>query len=195
MKLMKVICTNNLGAALSSDFMKSIIYDTPPEKHEFHVEIGRIYTVYVLSIVNGHTYFGIDVNDELGFQLLPGDLFNIVDSKVSQLWNISYEKAVGSESAYTLFGYEEATRNRGHISGLLEGVETDISIFKKYKERFDLEYPDTNVTAEAEKLDDFWLLCPDCSDAWKSHSKSALVRCPSCNSVLINPVYCEPSSD
>lgn len=186
---MKVICKNNLGLALSSELLKSIIYDEHPEKHKFHVEVGKTYSVYVLSVVNGHTYFGIYADEEIGFQLLPADLFETVDSQVSQLWHIRYEKAVNSESAYTLFGYKEIVENREHINGLLEGVEMDISIFEKYRERFDFEYPDPNIKAEAEKLDDSWLLCSSCSDAWESHSELALVKCPSCNTIQRNPVY------
>ncbi len=52
-----------------------------------------------------------------------------------------------------------------------------------------LQESDKAVTSIATVLDDKWLMCPDCIDAWESVSKTAMVICPKCDNALHNPRY------
>ncbi|MDR3624750.1 MAG: hypothetical protein P4L16_06390 [Chlamydiales bacterium] len=38
-------------------------------------------------------------------------------------------------------------------------------------------------------LEDNWLMCPLCQEAWQDYSKYAMVYCPKCNNKLHNPKF------
>jgi uncharacterized CHY-type Zn-finger protein len=52
-----------------------------------------------------------------------------------------------------------------------------------------LEFPDPSIVESAQIGDDEWLICPKCIDAWKSTTRDALVICPNCKKMFINPRY------
>lgn len=185
---MRVKCTSNLGAALSLELKESIIYADIPDNHKFHVVIGSVYSVLALSVVNGHTYFGIWSDDQLRFQLLPADLFTITDNRISQFWRITYEKADSDFSSFTFLGHPETANNREHINGLLEGQEQAIAILDNYRELIELEFSDPSIKLTAEAIDGEWLLCPNCYHAWENQTKLELVKCPSCGTLMNNPI-------
>jgi hypothetical protein len=53
----------------------------------------------------------------------------------------------------------------------------------------ELKKPDSNIEKSATILDETWLMCPVCIDAWESTSKNAMVICPKCNQVFHNPRF------
>ena len=54
----------------------------------------------------------------------------------------------------------------------------------------DLEFPDSSIIEIAQIIDDEWLMCSFCIDAWQCKNEiDALVKCPKCNKVLNNPRY------
>ena len=52
-----------------------------------------------------------------------------------------------------------------------------------------------SIEKSATILDDTWLMCPDCIDAWESTSKNPMVICPKCDQVLHNPRWKESNSN
>jgi len=58
------------------------------------------------------------------------------------------------------------------------------NILSKY-----LDTPDAAILESAAELDNNWLMCPKCIDAWQSSSNKALVLCPKCNHAFQNPRY------
>jgi alpha-galactosidase len=54
----------------------------------------------------------------------------------------------------------------------------------------DLSVPDSN-SQKAIKIDDSWLMCPICQDAWQQNGVYRMVRCPKCNNKLYNPTFDE----
>lgn len=57
------------------------------------------------------------------------------------------------------------------------------------KTRSELLLPIREVKEVAQELDDNWLLCPNCQEAWQSQSKYGMVLCPTCNHKLHNPKF------
>ena len=49
--------------------------------------------------------------------------------------------------------------------------------------------PDPSISLSAIPLDDSWLMCPDCIDAWESTTKDSMVDCPKCHKYFHNPRY------
>jgi hypothetical protein len=62
-------------------------------------------------------------------------------------------------------------------------------IFDKYSPLINCEFPHPHITLAAEALDDTWLYCPSCIDAWESTSEEGMVMCPLCQNWLRNPRY------
>ena len=52
-----------------------------------------------------------------------------------------------------------------------------------------LQTPDLSISMHADALDDEWLMCPYCVDAWESTSKDAMVLCPMCLKTSHNPRF------
>ena len=52
-----------------------------------------------------------------------------------------------------------------------------------------LQTPNPLVSKSAIMLDEMWLMCPDCIDAWESSSQDAMIICPKCDKALHNPRY------
>jgi len=57
------------------------------------------------------------------------------------------------------------------------------------EERVEFSEPDPNVTEQATHLEDKWLVCPLCTEAWDSESVYPMVRCPKCQEKLYNPLH------
>lgn len=56
-------------------------------------------------------------------------------------------------------------------------------------EKEELLKPIQEVKDIAQQLDDTWLMCPLCQEAWENHSRYGMVRCPKCRNKLHNPKY------
>lgn len=53
----------------------------------------------------------------------------------------------------------------------------------------ELKTLDPSIEKSATILNEAWLMCPNCIDAWESTSNNAMVICPNCNQVLHNPRF------
>jgi hypothetical protein len=47
---------------------------------------------------------------------------------------------------------------------------------------------DAEPSITAVRLDDHWLFCPNCLDAWESDSREPKVICPKCDQIFLNPI-------
>lgn len=54
-------------------------------------------------------------------------------------------------------------------------------------EKEELSEPIAEIKEIATRLEDNWLMCPICQEAWKDSCKYAMVRCPKCMNRLHNP--------
>ena len=68
-------------------------------------------------------------------------------------------------------------------------IQKKKEIFEIYHPLIICEFPHPHITLAAEALDDTWLYCPSCIDAWESTSKDGMVMCPLCQNWLHNPRY------
>ena len=72
------------------------------------------------------------------------------------------------------------------------GEEALCRIAQKWLEEGDKEDLAVTVAEIKERAEDIgqgWSYCPVCHDAWKNTSSHAMVKCPSCDSMLHNPNY------
>lgn len=57
------------------------------------------------------------------------------------------------------------------------------SEIENYIHRFD-----SDIKFTAEKLDEKWIMCPNCNEAWEPILKDVMVFCPKCDIILHNPL-------
>ena len=51
----------------------------------------------------------------------------------------------------------------------------------------EIECLDLEIWEKAEQLENFWLMCPICQEAWEDQSVSKIVCCPRCKKKMHNP--------
>lgn len=182
---MIIKCINNKTRDLPDDIINSRFtsYDT------LHLNKAEIYVVYSMNIYFGYVwYFTIrkGINYPLAY---PSPAFEIVDGRLSRYWIFSTH--VGRDTAHTrsIWTFPEWANEESFYEALTDAEERETKIFKRYKELMDLEFPNPSITLSAEILDDQWLLCPTCIDAWESTSKDGMVICPKCKQMMHNPRY------
>jgi hypothetical protein len=131
--------------------------------------------------------------DQKHLTLVPFFLFEIIDPRISRhwvfapLWLDDLEKP---DNFFYHWGFPELVNERYFYYNLIEWEKKEEEIFASYKEKMDLEFPDSSVTEVAGIGDKEWLMCPHCIDAWFSPSdRDALVKCPNCNTIMNNPRY------
>jgi hypothetical protein len=165
--------------------------------------ILKEYNVYAMEIWNDKPVYYV-CDHEFGFlppfipAKIPCSFCEIIDDRLSRYWVFWYNKNL--KVAMWAFpewagGWEcinepDEYVNEGFYDRMMNGKQSDIKIFDVYKEAIDMEYPNHLVSERAKILDEEWLQCPFCLDAWKSvNAMNAMVKCPSCQYVAHHPRY------
>ncbi len=148
---------------------------------------GKIYTVYALEVRYGRAVLWIASNAGLPWPSpFDASLFFVVSGRISSLWRMSLVPR--------LWIAPDQWIERGFFAdSLTDGQAEEVALFQSMKEFMDLEFDDSEISEAATIIDESWLQCPLCSDAWQSKSIYALVRCVKCASILRNPTYKDAS--
>ena len=159
-----------------------------------NITVGRTYTVYAIAIRNCYPWYFI-ADDSFESSLYPlayaPAFFVETDVRVSSCWTVGFRGANTrvERMREVLFAFKEWANDEVFFERLVDGNKNDIELFQKYKNFMDMEYPLSFVTDTAEFVQDNWLMCPKCIDAWESDSVLGMVRCPKCSTTFLNPRY------
>ncbi|KKM14269.1 hypothetical protein LCGC14_1707820 [marine sediment metagenome] len=162
------------------------------ETYETDLIIGKEYNVYGLIYYNDiYKYLIFDENNTPFWYL--NKLFEIIDNKISKFWYLDFLKEESLISA--MWGYYELVNIENHNDDLMkenkdnleEKEKAALDIFYQRKKEMDLEFPDDSIKEKASIVDNNWLMCPTCVDAWESNSIFAMIECPKCKKVMHNP--------
>ncbi len=185
---MIVKCISKFGKDLPTDSLRpksGFGYE-----HEYSLVINKYYIVYAMEIVSGYIwYYLCDENYTYYPFWNPSPLFEVADGQLSRYWIYSFTKGKNNFDTRTIWTYPEWAENEYYQDLLTDGEEKEVKIFEKYKYLMDLEFPNPSIQEHATALDDEWLMCPICIDAWQSTSKDGMVICPKCERMLHNPRY------
>lgn len=158
---------------------------------ELGLETGNSYVIYGMGHLTGGCLQLLF--DSCLASSAPAELFKLVDGRMSRYWVYSQERLprMGSATDVTLslWGYREYVESNDHRMGLVDRREEDLRTFRAYCDAMDLEFPDPAVKAAAVAIDEQWIQCPSCCDAWESVSRDGMAKCPSCSAVVLNPRY------
>ncbi|MCC7508392.1 MAG: hypothetical protein IT464_03340 [Planctomycetes bacterium] len=143
--------------------------------------VGRCYVVYAIEVRDGRAILWIDSDYRLQWPSpVDASLFVVEAGAVSRLWVVTF-------TPHLWIAPRPCIESEFFFDRLTDGDSEAVAAFSKMKEFMDLEFTDQTVEATARVIDDAWLQCPNCQDAWESQHDSALVRCTSCQAILRNP--------
>lgn len=113
---------------LEIDYVENSIINS---KMQDFLNIGDEYTVYAITIQKTMTYVQIYIYNKL--ISVPIELFEIIDSRVSKYWSISYTNST------TRFWPNEFYQDYFH-DDLFEDVPEIVSKFKEVKNKLETEF-------------------------------------------------------
>ncbi|NNM43449.1 MAG: hypothetical protein HKM07_03820 [Chlamydiae bacterium] len=126
------------------------------------------------------------MNENVG--ILGGDVYNIQNDQFKPLYdNWSCErKEKESKEDFFLRSKKIAL---SYIENYSITVPGQVIFCLVFTEHFFEPIPDSEISTTAQILDENWLMCPDCVDAWESTSEDKIVICPKCDRAYYNPRY------
>lgn len=122
---------------------------------------------------------------------LINDLSALVDvlENVDSDWKNEYRKWWAHlEEVYAVALYHNKDLDEDDwqiITKALNQIE-NLIIYLLEKELIE---PIHEIKEMAMEINEKWLMCPFCQEAWESKSEVGMVRCPKCNNLLHNPRY------
>lgn len=184
---MKVKCVYNLAKDLPTDLIAERKYEVD---EKFNLKINEIYTVYAVAISSQYVWYAIcnEQSSDHAFWY-PGPLFSIEDNRLSRYCRF---KIAGTEYQYNLkaiIAFPESLIDSDYWSKLFDGEPKEVRNFIKYQELMALEFPDPEINDKASNLEDGWVMCPHCIDAWQPNTIDAMIICPKCQRVMHSPYY------
>lgn len=145
--------------------------------------VGKTYTVYAIAVWSGRPVLFVENEHHLSYpHPYDATLFSVESGVPSSLWEICLTPSM-------FIGPQAWVRTPYFGDKLTDGDPVAVAQFAKFKGLMDLEFEDASVSQTATILDDKWIQCPDCQDAWESESTYAMVRCPTCAGVFRNPRF------
>lgn len=187
---MKVKCNylkiNNVNEKSASYLINSNAED------DYFLTVGDEYTVYGITIRDNYPWYYLCDRSHTDYpQWKPPFFFKVVDPRLSRYWIYSFNKLEDYVDFEPIFTFPEWANNHPNFyDKLSDGDDAEAEIFQYYKELMDLEFPHSLIKDNAQIVDNEWLLCSSCIDAWQNkNEEDALVRCPKCKKLLNNPRY------
>ena len=182
---MIVKCLYNRKADLTQDLAN--YYKNENTEPVYGLIVGKTYVVYALTIRINYMWYYVKDEHNISYPVWkPAPLFDVVDGRLSRYWIYSYKQDLEQST----IAYPEWANDPYHYyDALSDGEDEAKEFFFKYKKLMDVEYPDPSINTKAEILDDKWLMCPVCIDAWESISTDGMVICPNCKTKMHNPRY------
>lgn len=191
---MLVKCLYKFGKDLPDDCWNKESKRDP--NRMFSLEVGKCYPVYAMRIFFGYFWYYIcDEDRPLCPFHHPSPLFSVVDGSLSKYWVYAFEMDLEAHTHRTIITFPEWAYSDNYYDNLFDGEKNEDRIFQKYKSLMDVEFPDPMISTKAQLLDEKWLLCPLCIDAWESVNKDGMVICPNCHNTMHNPRYQGNSSN
>ncbi len=186
---MRIKCITNLAKDLPEKLIQAEQYKIDLK---FDLEINKTYTVYAVLVMGDCIWYSICDGTYIYYPLWhPSPLFTIEEGSFSKFWKmkIPERETIYKESLKAVISYQEWLDDPYYYSDLVDGKSENIKIFEKYKEAMDLEFPNPEINDKASDIEEGWVMCPYCIDAWQPNQVDAMIVCPKCSRVMHSPYY------
>jgi hypothetical protein len=161
------------------------------------LEVGRTYDVYGLYLGDTVAYeilLGESDNHTTEF---PAYMFKVVDNRLSSFFVLGESKKFNNSviKVVPFISFPEWANDKFYFEKLIDGDKETQEIFNNYKRLFYLEYSHINVSERAILIQDNWVQCSVCTEAWElTNPNFEMCRCPKCSTVFLNPYKIEDIS-
>lgn len=189
---MKIKCIYNSYLRISEESLPSGYFNERSRDYDFRLDEGAQYTVYGITLKDGLLWYYICDKSFIYYPIWkPSVFFEVVDPCLSRFWIYSFKKFENYISAHPIITFPEWANNHPDFyDKLSDGEIQEVEIFRAYKKLMDLEFPDKSIKEAAQIVDEKWLLCPICNNAWANiDDLNGMVICTECRAVLHNPRY------
>jgi hypothetical protein len=186
---MQIKCILNKVKGLPNDLILSKGYK---DDHKFNLTIGRDYIVYAINVYSDYVWYCVcDDNHENVPLWYPAPLFSIEQNNVSRYWHMKIPDANEENENHLklILSFSEWLERPYFHYDLFDGQSEETEIFKKYKKLMDLEFPTSKINDKASDIEEGWVMCPYCIDAWQPNQVDAMIVCPKCSRVMHSPYY------
>lgn len=152
------------------------------------LERGLHHVVYGFDQWGGlDGYYIADANCSWYPMWYPAVFFLTVDPRPSKHWQLS-DWTSPAEPGFRASVIPPWAADLRFLEALLDGEPDAVAVFKQYRELMDLEFADDPARLAADHLQEAWVQCPGCDDAWEVQDRvPEMVRCPHCRAVWLSP--------
>jgi len=179
---------SNLNAVPAD--LELLNYSLGSWKH-FPLTIGKEYLVYGVSFRGSKPwYYACDDNFTYYPALWSSLLFKLVDGTPSRFWR--FNPGICSNAGlivYPRLVLPNWAKSDDYYDRLTDGDENTVADFRRFKQLMDFEFPLSSVEESHLALEENWLQCPICLNAWEASITDGMSVCPQCKSISRNPIY------
>ena len=159
------------------------------DKESKYLERGVEYTVFAVYLKHPIEFMiQVDSLPSAPF-LISSDDVDILDNRLSKFWvfgNVT-QATINSNERPAILAFPEWVNDIGFYQNIIESTGGSGDIWREYKEKMELEFAPSDLVKTAIDLDNGWLQCVDCSDAWLPELIGEAVSCPSCSAIQRRP--------
>jgi hypothetical protein len=127
-----VRCISNRQETLPPDLVEGLPEGTVvffPED----LTVGQEYVVYAMLIRGDQTWFYLCANRGVDIPYrYPSQVFEVVDSRLSHSWRFSHQQG-RSGGGFSLFAVPEWVEDRGFYERLVDGLDPERAVFRRYR--------------------------------------------------------------
>jgi hypothetical protein len=172
----------------------SLLGDWPKEATPIEelLKVGKMYDVFGLYLEDTVTYEILVDELDSHTTAFPSFLFKVVDNRLSSFFvlgesGMKFSKN-GEVKNLPFISFPEWVNDINFFDRLFEGDKEAQKVFNKYRTLLYLEYRHLDIDTKAIIIQDSWVQCPVCTDAWElGNPNFEMCQCPKCNTVLLNP--------
>jgi hypothetical protein len=155
------------------------------------LKVGKIYEVFGLYLEGNAYEILIDEVDSHTTEF-PSFLFKVIDNRLSSFFVLGESRKrfsdKGEVKSLPFISFPEWANDITYFDRLIDGDKEAQEIFNKYKKLLYLEYRDVSIDRMAEIIQENWVQCPVCTEAWELENPNfEMCQCPQCHTVLLNP--------
>jgi hypothetical protein len=183
---MRVKWTEPDGRNLPADLTSQTKY----KNKDKYRNCGESFVVYAMRMNCGYIWYFICQHEKATYPFwYPSPLFTVEDDRISKYWVFTNNINEDFDYKNYTWAFPEWARDKYFYGQLVEDYPRELEVFKKYKELMYLEFPDPYIDVKASAIDETWVMCPSCIDAWEPRSTEGMIVCPKCNNIMHNPFY------
>ncbi|MEZ7276345.1 hypothetical protein [Pseudoalteromonas sp. 68 DY56-GL68] len=148
------------------------------------IRTDAAYNVYAVYISEKKTEFMVMTELHSFPMAIDRSDVDIIDNRISGAW--VYGSDNGS-SKNVILSFPEWANDSYFYQNLVESNGDAGSIFRAYQHELEMEFADSDISISAVILQDSWIQCPKCGEAWELNKGGEAIECPKCDSKLLNP--------